>query len=108
MCHVGVSNKGRSFSTTIGLYNGGKWVFNGVSPMPSCHGVVHFGLKMSCFSANFRTVVLKDQDEGHCVMYVSPMRAVLLPRPLGHPMIANGCPMRRLSHRGTVPLCFLR
>ena len=59
VCQAGISNEGRSSSTAIGLSNDCKWVFNEMFPTPWCHAVVHFELKMSCFSANF----LEDHPE---------------------------------------------
>ena len=49
MCHIGVSDEGRSSSMVIGLSNDCKGVFNGVSLTPWCHTVVHFEVNMSRF-----------------------------------------------------------
>ena len=49
VCHVGVSNEGRSSSIAIGLSNDCKWVFNQASSNPWWHAVVHFEVKMSRF-----------------------------------------------------------
>ena len=54
VCQVGVCNEGRCSSMAIGLSKDGKWVFNTACTMPWCHTVVHFEMKMSCFSAVFR------------------------------------------------------
>ena len=48
MCQVGVSNVS---STVIGLSNNCKWVSKEASPTAWCHAVVHFEVKMSCYSA---------------------------------------------------------
>ena len=41
MCHLGVSNEGRSSSTMIGPSNDCNWVFNEASLRLRCHAVVH-------------------------------------------------------------------
>ena len=53
MCHIGVSDQGRSSSTVVQSSNDCKWVFNEASLTPWFHGVVHSEVKMSRFSACF-------------------------------------------------------
>ena len=46
------------------------------------------------FSAVFRKIVVKTQDDRRCVKWASAMRAVVLPWRLGYQMMANGCSKR--------------
>ena len=59
MCHVGISNEGRSSSMAIGLSNDCKKVFNEVPLTPWCHVIVHGGneVKMTYFSTWFKKTI---------------------------------------------------
>ena len=54
LCQGGVCNEGRCSSMAIWLSNDGKSVFNMACPMPWCHTVVHFEVKMSRFWSVFQ------------------------------------------------------
>ena len=53
MCHLGVSNEGRSTAHS-GWSKGCKWLFNEVSVAPRCHAVVHSEAEMGRFLACFK------------------------------------------------------
>ena len=56
VCHVSISNEGRSSSILIGLSKDCKWMPHEAALTPWCHAVVHFELKQAIFQPMMGTM----------------------------------------------------
>ena len=63
---------------------------------------------LGLFSAVFRTIVLKVQDDRRYAKQVFLMRTVVLSWRLGYQMMANGCSIRHIPCRGATRWSILR